>query len=153
MWKSDKNETFDVLFILFDVLIFVVVINYSFSTFWSTQKTFSTFWFRRSDQLKRPFRRSEIFGLSTFWSSTFRPPPLKSIYSKVDVLYLSFHLLFTKFLQKILFFQIDVDLLTCPVCETYKTIIPARLEIHMVKHGFYFHAWTIKITRFSIFNF
>ncbi len=28
MWKSDKNETFDVLFILFDVLIFVVVINY-----------------------------------------------------------------------------------------------------------------------------
>ena len=74
MWKSDKNETFDVLFILFDVLIFVVVINYSFSTFWSTQKTFSTFWFRRSDQLKRPFRRSEIFGLSTFWSSTFRPP-------------------------------------------------------------------------------
>ena len=28
MWKSDKTETFDVLFILFDVLIFVVVINY-----------------------------------------------------------------------------------------------------------------------------
>ena len=74
MWKSDKNETFDVLFILFDVVIFVVVII-RFSTFWSTQKTFSTFWFRRSDQLKRPFRRSEIFGLSTFWSSTFRPPP------------------------------------------------------------------------------
>ena len=39
-------------------------------------KTFSTFWFRRSDQLKRPFRRSEIFGLSTCWSSTFRPPPI-----------------------------------------------------------------------------
>jgi hypothetical protein len=45
------------------------------SEFWSTQKTFPTFWFRCSDQLKRPFRRSEIFGLSTFWSSTFRPPP------------------------------------------------------------------------------
>jgi hypothetical protein len=89
MWKSDKNETFDVLFILFDIVIFVVVINsfrrcdnllfdvviIRFSTFWSTQKTFLTFWFRRSDQLKRPFRRSEIFGLSTFWSSTFRPPP------------------------------------------------------------------------------
>jgi hypothetical protein len=65
MWKSDKNETFNVLFILFDVLIFVVVIN-SFrrcdnllfdvlinykdhfdvliSTFWSTKKTISTFW-------------------------------------------------------------------------------------------------------------
>ncbi len=28
MSKSYKNETFDVLFILFDVLIFVVVINY-----------------------------------------------------------------------------------------------------------------------------
>ena len=28
MLKSDKTETFDVLFILFDVLIFVVVINY-----------------------------------------------------------------------------------------------------------------------------
>ena len=49
------------------------------SEFWSTQKTFLTFWFRRSDQLKRPFWRSEIFGLSTFWSSTFRPPPQKQM--------------------------------------------------------------------------
>jgi hypothetical protein len=58
MWKSDKNETFDVLFILFDVVIFVVVINsfrrcdnllfdvviIRFSAFWSTKKTISTFW-------------------------------------------------------------------------------------------------------------
>ncbi len=28
MLKSDKTETFDVLFILFDILIFVVVITY-----------------------------------------------------------------------------------------------------------------------------
>ncbi len=32
----------------------------------------------------------------------------------------------------VLFFKIDVDLLTCSVCENYKTIIPARLETHMV---------------------
>jgi hypothetical protein len=58
--------------LLFDVVII------RFSTFWSTKKTISTFW-----QLKRPFRRSEIFGLSTFWSSTFRPPlKLRSLHCR-----------------------------------------------------------------------
>jgi hypothetical protein len=76
MWKSDKNETFDVLFILFDVLIFVAVINYSFSTFWSTKKPFLTFWFRSSEKLKRQFRSSDQLLISTFWNSTFRPPPI-----------------------------------------------------------------------------
>ena len=52
------------------------------SEFWSTQKTFSTFWFRCSYQLKRPFRRSEISGLSTFWNLIWRSDPLPIKYPK-----------------------------------------------------------------------
>lgn len=31
--------------------------------------------------------------------------------------------------------KVDVDLLTCPVCQTYKAATPMKLEIHMRTHG------------------
>jgi hypothetical protein len=106
MWKSDKNETFEVLFILFDVVIFVVVINsfrrcdnllfdvviIRFSTFWSTKKTISTFWL--STEFSEFFL---VFDVVIFVVLTF----------SLDIdwhLVIQIHFITKKFYVKIIFF-------------------------------------------------
>jgi hypothetical protein len=31
--------------------------------------------------------------------------------------------------------QVDVDLITCPVCKEFKTLFAASLQIHMLTHS------------------